>query len=198
MARKTGSHSDITGPRIEAAALKLFARHGFAAVSMRQIAAEVGVQAGAIYNYTADKQGLLYHLLENHMQALLSAWSAVPKSGDPAADLEAFVRFHIEYHQNRADEVFISYMELRNLNDQNFKRIESLRKTYELQLVTILEQGAAQGAFHLPGAKVTGFALIALLTGVVNWFREDGALTLPQVQNHYWALTRQMVGLRRN
>ena len=55
MARKTGSHSEITGPRIKQAALALFARHGFAAVTMRQIAATVGVQAGAIYNYTPDK-----------------------------------------------------------------------------------------------------------------------------------------------
>ncbi|MFT5345991.1 MAG: AcrR family transcriptional regulator, partial [Dinoroseobacter sp.] len=42
MARKLGSHSDITGPRVTAAATRLIARHGFAAVSMRQIAGEVG------------------------------------------------------------------------------------------------------------------------------------------------------------
>ena len=36
-----------------------FYRHGYAAVSMRQIAAEVGVQAGALYAYTPDKQALL-------------------------------------------------------------------------------------------------------------------------------------------
>ena len=54
MARKQGSHADITGPRVRDAALRLFARHGYAAVSMRQIATEVGVQVGAIYNYTPD------------------------------------------------------------------------------------------------------------------------------------------------
>ena len=51
MARKTGSRSETTGPRVREAALRLFARHGYAAVSMRQIAAEVGVQAGALYLY---------------------------------------------------------------------------------------------------------------------------------------------------
>ena len=43
MARKTGSHAAQTGPKVQGAALKLFAQHGYAAVSMRQIAAEVGV-----------------------------------------------------------------------------------------------------------------------------------------------------------
>ena len=50
MARTQGSHSELTGPRIRKAALGLFARYGYAAVSMRQIACEVGVQVGALYN----------------------------------------------------------------------------------------------------------------------------------------------------
>ena len=79
MARKTGSHSEITGPRIRAEARKLFARHGFAAVSMRQIAAAVGVQAGALYLYTPDKEALLFDLLRTHMEELLAAWAAEPR-----------------------------------------------------------------------------------------------------------------------
>ena len=73
MARKTGSHSQITGPRVREAALRLIARHGFAAVSMRQIAADVGVQAGALYNYIPDKQALLFELMKRHMDDLLAA-----------------------------------------------------------------------------------------------------------------------------
>ena len=76
MARTTGSHSDITGPRIREAALQLFARHGYAAVSMRQIAGEVGVQAGALYNYSPDKQTLLFSLLRGHMEELLEVRAA--------------------------------------------------------------------------------------------------------------------------
>ena len=71
MARKQGSHSDITGPRVRAAALRLIAAHGCAAVSMRQIAADVGVQVGALYNYTPDKQSLLFDLMRTHMDELL-------------------------------------------------------------------------------------------------------------------------------
>jgi AcrR family transcriptional regulator len=74
MARKQGSHGEITGPKVRAAALRLFARHGFAAVSMRQIAGEVGVQAGALYLYTADKQTLLFELMRDHLAELLEDW----------------------------------------------------------------------------------------------------------------------------
>ena len=85
MARKTGSHAEITGPRIREAALRLFAQHGYAAVSMRQIAGEVGVQAGALYTYTPDKQALLFDLLKAHMEHLLHAWEQEPAPAAPLA-----------------------------------------------------------------------------------------------------------------
>ena len=74
MARKAGSHAEITGPAIRQAALRLFARSGFAAVSMREIASEVGVRAGALYLYTPDKQTLLFDLMREHLETLLSSW----------------------------------------------------------------------------------------------------------------------------
>ncbi|NCW68303.1 MAG: TetR/AcrR family transcriptional regulator, partial [Marivivens sp.] len=115
MARKQGSHSDITGPKVREAALKLIAQHGYAAVSMRQIAAEVGVQAGALYNYTADKQSLLFDIVLDHMDDLVDSLNEVDLSGPPWSALEAFIRFHILFHVPRVEQVFISYMELRNL-----------------------------------------------------------------------------------
>jgi len=128
MARKQGSHSDITGPKVRAAALGLIAQHGFAAVSMRQIAAEVGVQAGALYNYTPDKQTLLFDLMRRHMEKLLAALAQTALAGPATGQLEAFTRFHIAYHLPRRDAVFVSYMELRNLSPANFATIEVLRR----------------------------------------------------------------------
>ena len=194
MARTQGSHSDITGPRVRDAALQLFARHGYAAVSMRQIAAEVGVQAGALYNYTPDKQGLLMSLLQGHMDDLLAAWAAVPAAPDPLARLQDFVRFHIRFHAARPEAVFISYMELRNLDPANFAVIEGLRRRYEDALEGILRQGRAAGVFVVPDTKIATLAVIAMLTGVNTWYRPGGRLSLEQVEGVYWDMVRQAVG----
>jgi AcrR family transcriptional regulator len=203
MARTTGSHSDITGPRVRAAALRLFARHGFAAVSMRQIAAQVGVQAGALYNYTPDKQTLLFELMRGHLIELLEAEGAPPAQApqapqatgaSPLLRLERFVRFHIAFHHDRPDAVFIAYMELRNLSPANFELIEGLRRSYEHRLEAILRDGAAGGAFEVPDPKIATLAVIAMLTGVNTWFRDGGRLTLGQVQDQYWEMVRKAVG----
>ncbi|MFL4470633.1 TetR/AcrR family transcriptional regulator [Tateyamaria armeniaca] len=192
MPRTIGSHSDITGPRVRAAALKLFAEHGFAAVSMRRIASEVGVQAGALYNYTPDKQTLLFELMQTHMEELLAA---LPQQSDASVmdRLEGFVRFHIAFHHERPDAVFIAYMELRNLDPANFSRIEALRRRYETALEDILGAGSDQGIFDVADTKITTLAVIAMLTGVTTWFRPGGRLSLRAVQDQYWDMVRRMV-----
>lgn len=192
MARTAGSHSGITGPRVRAAALKLFARQGFAAVSMREIARDVGVQVGALYNYTADKQSLLFDLMHSHLDELLTASSDDPQS-DPLSRLQHFVEFHVHFHHDRPDAVFIAYMELRNLSAENFARIESLRRAYEDRLETILRAGVASGDFVVPDTKIAMRAVIAMLTGINTWFRPDGRLSLDDITAQYWQMVRKAV-----
>ena len=195
MARKAGSHAETTGPMVQAAALRLIARHGFAAVSMRQIAREVGMQAGTLYNYTTDKQTMLFDLMRGHMEALLDACAALKAAGTPLARLEAFTRFHIRFHQERPDAVFVSYMELRNLTAENFAVLEEMRRSYEDQLEAILRDGVAAGAFRLKDTKIATLAIIAMLTGLTTWYREGGRLPLEEVERIYVDLVRGAVGV---
>ena len=194
MARKTGSHAEQTGPRVRTAALQLFSKFGYAAVSMRQIAKEVGVQAGALYTYTPDKQALLFDLMRAHMLDLLDAYGRVArKDASPHQRLEDFVRFHIHYHIDRADEVFISYMELRNLTQDHFEAIEAFRRRYEAALEDILRAGQESGVFRVSDVRVTSMAIIAMLTGVNTWFRDEGRLSREALAEIYWDMVARMI-----
>ncbi len=174
--------------------MRLFAREGYAAVSMRQIAAEVGVQAGALYQYTPDKQTLLFDLMRSHMDDLLAAWTNADRPGDALTRLDAFARFHIRFHLERPDAVFIAYMELRNLDPANFAAIEGRRRAYEDALEAILRDGVAAGTFRLPDTKLATMALIAMLTGVTTWYREGGRLGREAVAGIYADMARRAVG----
>lgn len=193
MARKTGSHAEITGPAVRAAALRLFARSGYAAVSMREIAKEVGVHAGALYLYTPDKQTLLYDLMREHLEELLLAWREKPKLANPVAQLEAFIRFHVGFHIDLRDAVFLAYMELRNLSPENYTKIQSLRREYEGELEAILDEGASNGAFEVDDIRLAAMAILAMLTGVNTWYRQGGRLERDRIEEIYWTMTRRMV-----
>ena len=194
MARKTGSHSNITGPRIREVALALFAQQGFAAVSMRKIAGEVGVQAGALYLYTPDKQTLLFDLMKSHMDELFVAYEELPLLATMRDRLDQFVRFHIGFHIDRPDAVFVAYMELRNLEPENFQVIEEMRRRYEGLLEDIVKNGRDEGVFDVADSKLATMALIAMLTGVNTWYREGGRKSRSEVEDIYAQMALKAVG----
>lgn len=195
MARRIGSQGEATEARIHAAAERLFAARGYAAVSMRQIASEVGVQVGTIYLYVPDKQTLLSRMMVRHMEAVLANWRAADpgETVGAMARLEAFVRFHVGYHIDLPEAVFIAYMELRSLEAEGMARVTALRRAYEAELETILSAGVAQGAWALVDQRVSCLAIVAMLTGVTTWFRDGGRLSKAQVEGHYWGLVRGLV-----
>ncbi|MCY4334070.1 MAG: TetR/AcrR family transcriptional regulator [Litoreibacter sp.] len=191
MARKTGSHSDITGPKVRDAAMRLFTEHGYAGVSMRQIASEVGVQAGALYLYTPNKQSLLFDLLLEQMRGAVERLKETDLSGPPEKQIEAFVRTHFQFHMGGRQGIFIPYTELRNLTPANYKRLEEMRRIYERELEKIIQAGAQSGAFDAPDSKLSTLVVISILNGVLAWYRPDGRVPLQDVEDHYVSVVKK-------
>lgn len=83
---------------------RLFAEHGAEAVTIRQLAAAIGVSPMTPYRYFKDKDAILAAVRERafdrHAEALEQAYDAAPE-GDPvgraSAIGEAYVRFALEH-----------------------------------------------------------------------------------------------------
>ena len=195
MARTTGSIGTETAKRVLDVSQKLFAAHGYAAVSMRQIAGECGLQAGALYNHFPTKQAILRDLMVSHLEELLSAFEAELFEHKSAYEaLEHFVRFHIRYHVNKPDEIFIAYMELRNLEPDPHAEVMGLRDKYESILRSILKQGKASSEFDLDDVSVTAMAMISMMSGVNTWYRDGGRLNVGEVEEIYVKMILAAVG----
>ncbi len=178
MARTIGSHGPKTMEAIRKAGLRLIFEHGYEAMSLRQLAAEVGIQAGSLYNHISTKQELLFDLIQDHINELLRQLDrALQGKEDPLEKLRAFVAFHVTYHMSRKREVFIANSELRSLEPKNYESIVALRGAYEQRLAGILADGVAKGVFEVADVQVATFAIIALLTGLCTWYRPGGRLT---------------------
>ena len=195
MARIAGSDGEVTRGEIRKVSLSLFAQYGYAAVSMRQIASQVGVQASAIYQYYPNKQQILVSLLQNHMDGLLSACHEEITAKDPVDRLEQFARFHIRYNINRPDEVFLSYMELRSLEPEGFATIADLRSKYEAVLKSILRDGIKSGVMKIDDPHVSAMAILAMLTGVNTWYRSGGRLSQKKIENMYASMVLKSQGI---
>lgn len=189
MARTSGSDGRRTGEAIRRAAIDLIAERGFEAVTLRDLADAVGIQAGSLYRYFPSKNALLLTIMEEHLEDLTGEWRAASEGlQDPLERLRAFIAFHVRYHASRQKEVFISNMEIRSLTGPHRKRIVALRETYEQGLSDILRAGMASGRFREGDVQVTTYAVLAMLTGLTAWFSETGRLSREELVRIHEAL----------
>lgn len=162
---------------------------------MRDIAGSVGVRQSAIYNHFPSKQHLLVDLMVSHMEHLLAAMQkAIGPHATPTAQLEAFASFHVTYHIEHPQHVFLAYMELRSLEKQGFDAVLPLRDTYEETLRNILKAGQTTNSFMVADPDVVARGILAMLTGVTVWFRQDGRLDAETVARIYAETVLRSVG----
>ncbi len=80
------------------ASVPLFARYGYDGVSMRQLAAEVGVQPAALYTYPPDKQKLYLAVMEFALRdGTTEATAMLHKAYPPLGPAEKFLHHHDQY-----------------------------------------------------------------------------------------------------
>ncbi|NHX28336.1 TetR/AcrR family transcriptional regulator, partial [Escherichia coli] len=60
-------------------------------------------------------------------------------------------------------------------------------------LEDILRAGKEAGEFTLADTKLATLAVIAMLTGVTTWYRDDGRLSRDRVERIYWNMVRKAV-----
>ncbi len=182
MSRTVGSFGPKTLETIRKAGLRLIFEHGYEAMSLRQLAAEVGIRPSSLYNYMHTKQDLLFSLIEMHMQELLDQVdAALTGIVEPAERLAAFVAFHVRYHMVRKSEVSVVNFELRSLDAEHYATVVEMRKRYENRLSDIIEDGMQRGIFGPLDVGVATFAILAMLTGVCTWYRPDGRLSEAEI-----------------
>lgn len=95
--RDTAANQAVMRQNICDAALAIFRRHGFAAVSMRAVAQELGVSTMSTYNYFASKDELFLEVRSRLFRQLSDYLSARAVSEDAEERLEQVCRAYISY-----------------------------------------------------------------------------------------------------
>lgn len=166
-------------------AAHLFRRKGYSGTTLRVLADRCGIQGGSIYHHFSSKQEILYQIIDNTMDILLQANSLIEKIDDPVEKLKNAIKILLELNLKMPDEMHITDAELWFLNQSNFKKIRVKRKKYQKIIHQILREGNEQNTMRVRNINLTTTAILQMLTGISYWFKEDGALTLPEIANEY-------------
>ncbi|MGF6092375.1 TetR/AcrR family transcriptional regulator [Pseudomonas sp. 18173] len=155
-------------------ALELFARCGFSRVSMRDLAAFLGIKAGSIYNHIESKEALLFELIEELYEQLLHGASLVKRrKSTPAVRLHGLLEAHLLLHERMGAHFRLAEYDLHCLNSEQHDLIQVLRQRYEEHLVDTIEQLTGMPVSVTRRATLSG--VVSLLNQLPAWVGESQA-----------------------
>ncbi|WP_422880128.1 TetR/AcrR family transcriptional regulator [Nocardioides aromaticivorans] len=175
----------------------MFLTRGYAATSLREIAAAVGIQVGSLYNHIDGKHQLLRDMMLAIMDELLAAIeAALDGSTDPVERLEQALDCHIRFHATHSRAVFIGNSELRSLEPEERRQVSGRRRAYEQVLIDLVNDLGDCGRADVIDAKLQVFSIVAIGTHVASWYRPGAGLALDDVVAVYTEATMRQLNIR--
>jgi AcrR family transcriptional regulator len=177
--RRTGR---VRREEVVRAAARIFARDGYAAVGMRDVAEAVGIRGASLYHHFGSKEEILYAICltvtEEPNELNLPLLDA---PGTPTERLTALVRGHLEHLHRRRVEHLVGLHELAALTPEHRAVVDDHRRYYQRRVRDVIAAGMRTGEFGVPDARLAAFALCDMLNGTSGWFHDDGELALEDV-----------------
>ncbi|MBL4833317.1 MAG: TetR family transcriptional regulator [Pseudomonas sp.] len=168
--------------RLLRAAAHLFSSRGFERTTVRDLAAEVGIQSGSIFHHFRSKDDILRAVMEETIHYNLAQMrAALTGLSDPRQRLRALIRCELQAINGESGEAMsVLVYEWRSLSEQGQELILGLREVYESIWLEALQQ-----AYDARLVTVEPFILRRLLTGAlswtITWYRPQGTLTLDEL-----------------
>jgi AcrR family transcriptional regulator len=176
-----------TKAAIYSAAVDLFAEKGYAATSIRAIAAVVGIEPASVYNHFSSKEEILYTIiLKSTEDSIALIEDYVARAGDsPAERLKAATKAHVMFHCRNHKTAHIGWADLHSLGPANFKKVAAVRDHYEDIFRRELLDGIDGGQLVSTNPTLAINGIIGIGSRAAVWFRPDGPLSDAEVGEYY-------------
>jgi TetR/AcrR family transcriptional regulator, fatty acid metabolism regulator protein len=131
------------------AAVRVFARQGFHATRVSDIADEAGVAYGLVYHYFSSKDEVLNELFVERWSLLLAAIEETDRAGESHREkLAAVANFIIESYRHDPELMKVIIVEVtRAANSFGRTHLEEIRRAYQ-SIAKIVADGQEAGAFR--------------------------------------------------
>jgi len=170
-------------------AAALFARKGFEAATMLEIAKACGASKSHLYHYFASKEELLYAIAHDHITTQLELLHGIVEQ--PVSAEERFAQFVQTFMQGAArsrNEHLILMNDIKFLPKAQYgeiRRLETvLTEMMEQLLHEINPEAMAEQRFQTPYALL----LFGMMIWTFTWYRRSGSITPEELAQRISAL----------
>jgi AcrR family transcriptional regulator len=169
--RERGAAVEDKRALIRGAAVRVFAKKGYHACRVSDIAEEAGVAYGLVYHYFGSKEAVLETIFRETWQAMLTAIGAVEELGEPAPEqVRKVAAIVLRTWRDEPDLVRVLVREVTR-SPQLQNEIDEIALAF-VTLERIIERGKSEGSFRADldsrvAALMLYGALEEILTGWV-------------------------------
>ena len=185
---------------IDAARILIF-KYGSEHLTVKRIAAEVGISEAAIYRHFTSKKSILAFLLRHTEEVLLGDISPEQAGTEPVTldTIEKIIRNHFSAIDLRKGISFQVIAEIISLGDKKLNRqaAQTIDKYIE-RLKELLTEGVRHGSVRSDlDIEAAASLLFGLIQGVVNiWSLSNGSFKLIDNYTSLWKIYREAVARR--
>jgi len=189
-----------TAERIIQASLELFAKKGFEATSIRDIALKVNINSATLYHYIRNKEDFLFSLMKNGLGESLSyAEEIALNMKTPQQQIASLIQMHVIIHGEKQLLTYVTDTEYRSLQGEHKIAIKKIRKEYEKIWTNVITLGIDEGIFNgVKDASLTAIALLEMCTGVTHWYSPNGRVPLIKISEEFVNMGLNLLGAELN
>ena len=162
-------------------AARLFKEKGYSAVTMRDLASEMGIKAASLYNHINSKQDILDIIIITLAEAFTAGMKDIQSSKD---DCIGKLKQIIELHVRLSSQNIYGMASLNNDWMHLTRKREyykTLRSNYEDDFRSILEDGIASGDIIQAKPEVMMFSILTTLRSLYIWIPKKEDLDLQEL-----------------
>jgi TetR/AcrR family transcriptional regulator len=177
MPRARSATHDDQRDLILARAAALFARQGYPATSMNEVAAACEVSKATLYHYVRDKHALLAQIALAHVQRLQALVDAVAAQGlPPEPRLRRLIECFMQAYADAQHEHRVLTEDMKFLRDDDRAQVVAGQRAVVQAFADAV--AAVRGARPGDGlVKPLAMLLFGMINWTFTWLRPDGPLT---------------------
>ncbi|SHH01939.1 TetR/AcrR family transcriptional regulator [Winogradskyella jejuensis] len=155
-------------------AARLFKNKGYSAVTMRDLATEMGIKAASLYNHISSKQAILQEIVLAIAEDFTAGMHKIIEAdSNSIKKLEQIIDLHVKIAIENTDGLAAlnsDWMHLESKLDYYLK----LRQDYENNYRTIIESGIANKEIKAVKPDVLMFSMLSTLRSLYLWIPKKG------------------------
>lgn len=157
-------------------AAKLFKEKGYSAVTMRDLAAEVGVKAASLYNHITSKQQILSETILNIAEQFTEEIEdVVNQDADAITKLKEVIAQHITLTTDHPYGMAALNNDWMHLEEKLDHYLE-LRTRYEKKFREIVVEGKKSGELKDVNTEILLYSILTTLRNLYLWIPKKGEL----------------------